>query len=454
MQSKFSGLVVLVAIGWVFVNGPAEAGGFAVREQSTSGLGSAFAGIAAGSDLSTIFWNPAGVSVARGPEVEADGALVLPNSHLTGTATLTPDVALQPVLGTSVPLSFLDSDSGDLADPVVIPALYAAAPLTDRLTIGLGFNGPFGLVTKPDNDNWAGKFEARTSKLHTYNLNPVASYKITPNLIIGAGAQIEFMNASLKAAFPAIGGLAGNNPNATIDGDDFGFGYTLGIIWKPLMGTELGAGFRSGVEHNLEGGLYVPGYGQLGLVPTTTDVETPEIATASFRQAIGPRLTALGTVEWTNWAKFDDVVIRADLSDPIFRAVGGKPVAILPLNWHDGWFFSGGAEYALNDRLLLRAGAAYEQSPIQAATERTPRDPDTNRVWLSIGAAYQWCAMTSVNFAYSHVFFEDGSIDRTTEISGLGDVRLLAEAEQQVDILALSVRIRLGSESPPPEALK
>jgi long-chain fatty acid transport protein len=417
-------------------------------------LGSAFAGIAAGNDLSTIFWNPAGASVARGLEVEIDGALVLPNSHLTGRATLTPEPALQPVLGTSVPLTFLDSDSGDLADPTVIPAIYAAAPLSERLTIGFGFNGPFGLVTKPDNDNWAGKFEARTSKLHTYNFNPVASYEVTPNLIIGAGVQIEFANASLKSAFPAIGGLAGNNPNATIDGDDFGFGYTLGIIWRPIMGTDLGFGFRSGVEHTLEGGLYVPGYGLLGLVPTSADLETPEIATASLRQAISPRLTLLGTVEWTNWGKLDDVIIRADLSDPIFGAVGGKPIAVLPLNWHDGWFFSGGAEFAVNDRLLLRAGTAYEVSPIQAATERTPRDPDTNRVWLSVGAGYAWSAMTSINLAYSHVFFEDGSIDRTTEISGLGDVRLLAEAEQDVDILALSVRVRLGSESPPPGALK
>ena len=38
----------------------AEAGGFAVREQSAYGLGSSFAGMAApGDSISSMFWNPA-----------------------------------------------------------------------------------------------------------------------------------------------------------------------------------------------------------------------------------------------------------------------------------------------------------------------------------------------------------------------------------------------------------
>ncbi len=72
---------IVIALGLTAASRTVEAGGFAVREQSTYGLSTAFAGIAAGGDLSSIFWNPAGVSIARGIEVEADGALVIPDTQ-------------------------------------------------------------------------------------------------------------------------------------------------------------------------------------------------------------------------------------------------------------------------------------------------------------------------------------------------------------------------------------
>ncbi len=447
-------VIAVVAIGSMFASSAAEAGGFAIREQSASGLGTAFAGIAAGGDLSSIFWNPAGVSLARGIEAEADGAVILPNSHLTGSASLEPVPLLQPLFGSSVPLSSLDSNSGELADPAIVPAMYGAMPINERLSVGFGFNGPFGLVTEPDNENWAGKYEAETSKLRTYDFNPVASYRVTPNFVVAAGAQIEFAKAELKSAFPVIGSpltvvsdLQAPSPNIVTKGDDFGFGYTLGVLWHPWSGTEIGSGFRSSIDHNLDGHIFVAGMGALGGARTAVNLETPEIATASVRQSISERLTLLGTVEWTNWSELNQVAINARTSNPNLGATAGSPITVLPLNWHDGWFFSGGAEFALNDRTLLRSGVAYEESPIQNAAERTARDPDTNRIWLSFGAAYNWNAMTSVDLGYSHVFFEDGSINRTSAIPGLGQIRLLATAQQDVDIVSVSVKVKFGPAS-------
>ena len=122
---------------------------------------------------------------------------------------------------------------------------------------------------------------------------------------------------------------------------------------------------------------------------------------------------------------------------------------MIPLNWHDGWFFSGGLEYAVSDRTTIRSGVAYEESPIQNAFERSARLPDTNRVWVSIGATRIISDSTTLNLAYSHVFFEDGSIDRTTEFPVVGDIRLLGQAEQDVDVFAVSLNIKFGAPSPP-----
>jgi long-chain fatty acid transport protein len=335
--------------------------------------------------------------------------------------------------------------------------------------VGFGFNGPWGVVTKPDHQNWAGQFEQRTSELRTYNFNPVASYQLTPTLTVGAGAQIEYAEATLKSAFPNLGAFlalgvdptltpdqalfnafGGSNPNLVIDGDDFGFGYTLGAIWRPFSGTDIGVGFRSSVEHTFEGDISVAGVSALGRAKMSADLEIPEIATASLRQRVSERLTLLGTVMWTNWTDLGQVVIQAKSSNPNLGAVAGRPFATIPFEWHDSWFFSGGVEFAVNERTILRSGVAYEESPVQNPVERSPRLPDTNRVWLSFGATRDISSTMTLNLAYSHVFFEDGSMDRTTEFP-VGDVRFLGSREADVDLVALSLNIKFGS---PPQPIK
>ncbi len=422
----------------------AKAGGVAVREQSISGMGSAFAGVAAGSDLSTIFWNSAGASIARRGEGEVDATLFIPSASIRGASELTPIPELQPVFGPSLPLNFLDPDSGTFMDPAPIPSLYAAEPLSKRWSFGLGFNAPFGLVTEPSNRNWVGKFEAESTKFKTYNLNPVVSYTVMPDLVLGAGIQLEYVRAGLKAAFPGVGGLAGPNPNLATNGDDFGVGYTLGLLWRPFGETTVGAGFRSGIEHTLDGHTFVPGYPNFGKVNVSTAVDLPAIATVSLRQGIG-KVTLLGTVEWTDSSVVEQLVVAAKSNDPALGAVAGQPLAVIPLNWHNGWYFAGGAEYAATSRLALRAGGAYEVSPIQSATERFVRLPDSNRIILALGGSYMLSGGTTVSLAYEHIFFEDSSIDRTSTLPGLGDVRLHANVDAGIDCVGLSVRFALGS---------
>ena len=69
-----------------FVSGAAQAGGLHIRGYSTIGLGAAFAGIAAGNYLSSVFSNSAGIFVVEGIEAEIDGTLIVTDSHISGTA--------------------------------------------------------------------------------------------------------------------------------------------------------------------------------------------------------------------------------------------------------------------------------------------------------------------------------------------------------------------------------
>ena len=63
----------------------AQAGGFAVREQSTTSQGMSFAGSAANNTLSAMYWNPAAVANLDGFNSENHAAIVLGDSEITVT---------------------------------------------------------------------------------------------------------------------------------------------------------------------------------------------------------------------------------------------------------------------------------------------------------------------------------------------------------------------------------
>src|SRR5262245_63662596 len=163
----------------------AHAGGFAVREQPTTFLGTAFAGAAAGGDISSMYWNPAAAAAVPGCSSASSYTLVLGRSDETAESGLL----------TSVP--GVDR-STDVGSDGLVPASYLACQLSDRLFAGVALNSEFGLLTKPDDRAWAGSPIAITSKIFTGNLNPTLAYKLTPGLTVGVGLQVEYFRIRLN----------------------------------------------------------------------------------------------------------------------------------------------------------------------------------------------------------------------------------------------------------------
>ncbi len=366
----------------------AQAGAFAVREQSAYFQGMSFAGSAAGDSLSSMFWNSAAAAAAPGFNSESHVALVVPHTEITadGTSAL---VALG-----------LDANSGSLGDPTVVPASYYNYQLNDRLFLGMALNGSFGFTTKPEHLDFAGTPIATTSRIFTLNFNPTVAYKLTPALTVGVGAQILYADLRLRSSNSeavtalATAGVPGGpivSAGRTTEADDWGFGGTAGVLWQPNPGTTIGVGYRSQIE--LEGKGTCEGFGLSNLATAgltggnpfgcltranvSADLTLPDMVTASFRQQLSERLTLLGTLEWTNWSVVGD---RAD-----FRS-GGQIVDTFPLGYDDGWFASVGAEYKWTPDTTLRAGVGYEWSPVSDEV-RNVSLPDNDRVWLSVGAS-------------------------------------------------------------------
>ncbi len=393
----------------------ASAGGFAPHEQSSVFLGSAFAGSAAGGALSSMFWNPAALGQFDGINSDSTYSLVMPDTEITATGG--------PLFGSGTSRS-----SGDIGDTAILPASYFSYQLNDQIVLGMGVNAPFGLTTDGD-FGWDGSMLARESKITTYNFTPTIAYRVAPGVIVGAGVQIEYIDAQLRQAAGAALG-----PTAAVKGDDVGFGFTAGILLSPGNGTSIGLGFRSMIEHDLEGTFHISGVPPQNQI--SANIELPEIVTLSLRQEITPAWTLLGTVEWTNWSRLPQLQIVCDAAGPPACGGAGVPLTTLPLGWDDGWFFSAGLEHAYSEQLTLRGGVAYEISPIDSDEGRTIRVPDADRIWLSAGASYKYSETTTVDLSYAHVFIDDA---RTVQGGGA----LVGDVESSADIISVGVRSKL-----------
>ena len=373
-----------------------HASGFALVEQNASGLGNAFAGqAAAATDASTVFFNPAGMTMLPDRQVVLVGHLIRPKVEFSGSSAIG------------------GGDGGDAGSLAFVPNAYLVYRLTPDVHLGVGVNAPFGLKTEYDS-TWAGRTQAIKSELKTVNLNPSIAWKATESLSLGAGINIQYGEATLSnatgAALPPTVG--------TVKGDDYGWGFNLGALWKLNDATRIGISYRSETDYKLKGDLKIGGV--TAVDPIFASITLPDSASLSLSHKLNQRWDLLADLTWTGWSDFDVLKIVDS---------GGTPV-VPPTteNWDDSYRYSVGANYHQNDKLTLRGGIAFDKTPV-SATYRTARIPDEDRTWIAFGAQYRLSDKSAFDFGYAHLFIKDASIKE-------GLVSLTGTYDGAVDILS------------------
>lgn len=360
-----------------------HAAGFALIEQNASGLGNAYAGQAASAqDASTIFFNPAGMALLQGTQLVGAGHLIQPSAEFSGTFST-------PAGG---------GQGGDAGGVAFVPSLYASHRLSPEVVVGLGINAPFGLKTDYD-AGWVGRFQALKSEVKTININPSVAWKVNDQLSLGAGLNVQRIEATLSNAISPLapGSLM------TVEGDDYGWGYNLGVQWQAAEGTRVGLAYRSEVDYTLEGSLTANAVLPSGDV--TADITLPASASLSIVHKLSPNVDLLADVTWTGWSSFERLAV-------IYVSL---PVALPPTpeNWKDNWRYSLGATWRRDDAWSWRAGVAYDETPVSDAF-RTPRIPDESRVWLAVGGQFRMDKRNMIDFGYAHLFVKEARINSVT----------------------------------------
>lgn len=390
------------------------AAGFGTPAQGASGLGTAYAGIAASAlDATTIFANPAGMTY-------------LPNSQFViANHLLKPEVRFKDegsVKASGVPST--GGQGGDIGSLILMPNIYYSHKISEDLYVGIGVNSPFGLKTEYEND-WIGRFQTVKSQLKTININPSVAFKVNDRFSVGAGISVMRAEAELTRA---VNRVVLPESYVSIKGDDWGAGFNLGGIYKLTSDTRIGISYRSKVDLNLDGDAKFGSALSNSNTDVKTKIVTPEsISVSSFTQ-LNDSWDLLADITWTRWSRFQEInILKND----------GSSLTNLPQNWRNTVRYSIGAVYKLNDEIQLRSGLAFDQEAI-SDEYRQARIPSNDRTWLSFGASWKASKVSKLDFGFTHIFIKDAKINQNQNTAALGfNGALIGEYDAEANIVAI-----------------
>ena len=377
----------LVLTGVAAATSTALAAGFQLTEQSSLGAGRAYAGAGiVGDDLSAVHYNPAGMTLLEGTRFQAGGVWIGLNADYSS------DVSGE-------------SENGRLKGQM-IPAGYVTHQVNDQVWLGFAMTVPFGMGTEYSKD-WEGANRGTNAKIYTFDMNPSIAWKVSDFLSIGGGISVQYAKAELGMGLHHD--LLGKIGHGKVEADSWDWGFNLGVMISPTDKLRFGLAYRSSIEHEAEGDTKLSNItnimnlnqllGGQNLAMTTT-IETPDTVMLTGTWEATDQLRLSGLIRWANWSKFKELNIENDLPFVVESQLESMASQFKKLSiendWQDTWLFSVGADYKINSAFTVRGGIAYETSPIDDQSTRMAVIPDTDRVWLSLGAS--WYATKDLQF--------------------------------------------------------
>ena len=369
------------------------ASGFALNEQSVSGMGTGFAGRSSSADdASTVYGNPAGMSRLNGQQITGGVAAIDASTDISNTG------------GNS-----RGSNKGDMVPFTAVPFGFYTNKLNDQWAIGFGVYAPFGLVTDYES-GFQGRGFGSKSEVKVMTFQPTVSYAFNDKVSIGFGPTINRISGVLESD-KTISPLA-NDTNVKIKGDDTALGFNVGVLVQATDSTRLGMTYHSKVKYKLEGHTDVT---KASTVPSgvlannrydaSLKVDTPESWDLSVTQDLSDAWKLYAGATWTRWSRLKDIIIK---NEGVTATNGGALAPALvgtitePQNWHDTWAYALGTSYQLTKQVVLRTGLSFDQSPTNN-TDRSPRIPTGDRTIFSLGAGWSPTDDLTIDVAYSYL---------------------------------------------------
>ncbi|MBB5202913.1 long-chain fatty acid transport protein [Inhella inkyongensis] len=435
----------------------AQASGYRFGTQSAAAEGTANSNGAEGADASSLFANPAALTRLKGLQVSGVLDIIDPKVRFTdaGSTLTAPGTGLQPRAISAA------GDTSSPADTAYVPHMYLSYALSDRMVAGMGVFVPFG--AKLDYGmTWGGRYNLGNVELKSISLNPNLAFKISDNLSVAGGLNLQHMEGKLKRAVPyssayARGLLAaaaqveaGGSPalalqmrqmaaqifgdpqydgSVAIEGKDWGFGFNLALLWDLDKNTRFGMSYRSAVKQVLKGtgdwtqpttlpasvlaAITAAPYNGLSALDhndsaASVAIKTPESLSIHGFHQLTPTVAVMADATWVKQSRLE--TLRIDFHNT-------TPDSITPEHWKNTWRVSAGVNWQAGKDVMLRAGFANDRSPVPSRT-RSPSLPDAHRQTFALGANLNLAPATTLDLALTYLKVKDAAMDIVDDAEG------------------------------------
>ena len=229
----------------------------------------------------------------------------------------------------------INSDS----DPFVIPAFGMILPINDKFTFGVGAYGVSGMGV----DYKKNLYQNVTFTEYTFmKFAPAIAYSVNDKLSIGVAPNIDYSTMDYEAG--SIMEVAHHGGTA------YGYGFTLGTVFQATDILFLGLAYESQQWFSDYAFNTISGEDKL-------DFDQPQNVTIGAGIKPNERIRLAFDVVWIDWTQ----VIGKNKPAYTKNSSGATS---WNMNWDDQFVFKLGAEFELNEKIVLRAGYNYGKNPL------------------------------------------------------------------------------------------
>jgi len=401
----------------------ARAQGFSVYEHDACIMARGAAGVADPcSGGSAVFFNPAAI-LGSGTRFNLEGNLTL--IAPTGSYTDSASRAVTKLKNDVFP----------------VPAGYLTYQLSPRVALGFGMYAPYGLTTDWPTDS-PGRYLAYKTSIASLYFQPTIAFAVTPKFQIGGGPVYVHSSAQVHRRVDAsttdipgtpltlasLGVPTGTDfADADFDVSGNGWGYHVGVLFKPTDRLSIGARYLSQVKINYTGtasftpvatGITlaagnpfgVPGGTPLDAIlaaafspdsllsnqSASTSITMPWQVVAGIAYKLRDNLSVMADWQHTNWSSFEALDLKLAIA----------PSLNSPESYTNTDAFRAGLDWQATPTLAIRVGGLRHNgaSPDQSVT---PLLPEGNRWEATAGIGIKLLKQLRLDLAYQYLQQQD-----------------------------------------------
>ena len=252
------------------------------------------------------------------------------------------------------------------------------------MSFGLGVYAPFGLALEYG-DKTPFRTAAKLGSISHLTVNPVVAYAVTPELSLGLGATVNYVEAELTRGIFQVG------DEFKLRGAGTSYGFNAGALWQPTERHSFGVRYHSATDVELSGHTSVKTkaftvatpFGPFRVPGSESEQDArgglrfPQFLTLgySFRPAPGWNLEV--GAEWTDWNALNELTVHRQGSDTVD----------VPFHWRSNWIYEAGITRTWESGWHASVGYIYAENVVPDETF-TPAVPDSARHAFSTGFGY------------------------------------------------------------------